>query len=280
MKTTMIPSNENWLRETKMIQLENGLNMAYMEAGDPEKPSMVLIHGISDSGRNWRNIMQELEDSYHIYAVDLRGFGKTDKSEPFLFTAFQFASDVKLFMDAAGIDSAYVCGHSMGSMVTQTLAFAYPEKVKAIVLVSSFAHMHETPADVREIGEYFGSMDIQGMSEEELLKEFQPDAQLLYDPTFVPGYLETLRGITGKIMRAAWYAMSINDNRNFLQYIKVPVMILWGTKDEIFTKEYQDELREYLPGAKFVVYEGIGHDIITQDPIRTAADIADFLGNL
>ena len=275
--TKTIPDNKQWLKKTERAALSNGITMSYMETGDEQKPILILIHGISDSCRNYRTIMQELSDDYHIYAVDLRGFGQTDKSEPYCFTAFQFAQDVRLLMDALGIKAAYVCGHSMGSMVAQTLAFAFPDCVLGVVLISSFAHMHETPEDVRKIGEEFGGMDIQSMSDEELTEAFQPDAKLLYDPTFLQGYLETLRGITGQIMRAAWYAMSINDNRNFLQFIQAPVMILWGTEDEIFTKAYQDELMEYLPDAKFVVYEGIGHDIITQDPIRCAADIRAFL---
>jgi len=251
--------------------------MAFMETGNPDCETLVLIHGISDSSRNWRTIMEQLQDKYHMYAVDLRGFGKTDKPSEYCYTATEYAADVKLFMDAMGIDQAYIAGHSMGSMVTQTISFQYPERVLGTILISTFAHMHETPETMDQALAEFAALDIPNMTDQQIQEAFIPDPNVLYDSEFLGGYIETVKGITGDIMVSAWRSMSINDNRNFLPHIEAPVMVIWGTEDEIFTKEYQDELREYLPDACYVTYEGISHDIITETPIQTAKDIDAFI---
>lgn len=271
------PSQADWLKKTKKVKLANGLNVGYVEVGDDEKDILVVIHGMADSSRNWRGVMQKLQDKYHIYAIDQRGFGMTDKPNEYAYTATELASDVNLFMNAVGIDKAYVAGHSMGSMVAQTVAFQYPEKVKGLILVSTFAHMHETPDSMDAQINEFAALDIDKMSDEQLKKAFLDESAQFYEPEFVTGFIESVKQFSAQSMVAGWRAMSINDNRNFLHHIKAPVLIIWGTEDIIFTREYQDELHEYLPEAKYLVYEGASHDILNEIPYRAAEDIDVFI---
>lgn len=272
------PSQQDWLRKTKTIRLGNGLNMGYVEAGDPSKETLLCIHGMADSSRNWRGVMQKLQNDYHIYAVDQRGFGMSDKPSEYAYTATELAGDVKLFMEAMGIEKAYIAGHSMGSMVAQTVAFQYSEKVLGLILISTFAHMHETPETMDAQLNEFASLNIAQMSDEELQTAFLGEPlPATFEPEFVPGFIDSVKLITGESMLSGWRAMSINDNRNFLHHIKAPVMIIWGTEDTIFTGEYQDELRVYLPDAEYLTYEGASHDILNEDPYRAAKDIKEFI---
>ncbi|MCH1981913.1 alpha/beta hydrolase [Ruminococcus sp. OA3] len=275
----LIPTHENWHESTKMVLLPTGIRMAYMECGNLQGEPLVMIHGFSDSSRIWRSVMQEMGNDYHFYAVDLRGFGLSDKPEQMVYTITEHASDIAAWMEQMGLGPVLLMGHSMGSIVAQTVAAFCPERIRCLVLLSTFSHMHETPEQVREVRELYDSLDIQHASDDELQKIFVPDPGKLADVSFLPGYLSTLRGIRGRGLTAAWFGMSLADNRNFLQFIKAPVLICWGSKDDIFTKEYQDEMLCYLPEAEFETFEGVSHDIPTEAPRRTADAVHTFFSN-
>jgi len=224
--------------------------------------------------------MLELQNDYHIYAVDLRGFGQSDKPKQFVYTMAEQAADVIAFMDKKEIRDALVMGHSMGSMIAQNVAFSDPDRIRGVALLATFSHMHETQKAVREVQDFYNVLDIQGSTDEELLRNFIPDSESLQDQSFVQGYLSTLKGLTGSGLSAAWFGMSMADNRNFLQFIKAPVFIGWGSEDAIFTKAYQDELREYLPDAKYEDFVGIAHEIPTEIPKHAAEAVNGFFQSI
>ena len=93
----------------------------------------------------------------------------------------------------------------MGSIVAQTVAAFYPERVCGLALLSTFCHMHETPEQVREVREFYDGLDIQHTSDDELQKMFCAGSSKLADASFLPGYLSTLRGIRGRGLTAAWF---------------------------------------------------------------------------
>ncbi|MBR5471642.1 MAG: alpha/beta hydrolase [Oscillibacter sp.] len=269
--TMMLPTHETWHDYTKSVQLPTGIRMSYMECGTPGKKTLLLIHGHSDSSRIWRQLISLVEEDFHIYAVDLRGFGQSDKPVQYVYSMTQHAEDIVAFMDAVGIQSACVAAHSMGTMIAQTLAFSAPKRVEKLILAATMTHMHETPAAVKELTEMFESFDMQNMAKEDLQKNFLPFPENCADPGFPEAFFSTLRLLSGAGLAAAWRGMSVTDNRNFFQFIEAPVTILWGTEDAIFTKEYQDELREYLPDADFITLEGVAHEI----PNEAADVLAD-----
>ena len=178
------------------------------------------------------------------------GVRLSDKPEQRVYTITEHAFDIAAWMERLELGKVLLIGHSMGSIVAQTVAAFYPERVCGLALLSTFCHMHETPEQVREVREFYDGLDIQHTSDDELQKMFVPDPSKLADASFLPGYLSTLRGIRGRGLTAAWFGMSLADNRNFLQFIKAPVLICWGSQDDIFTKEYQDEMLCVSAGSR------------------------------
>jgi pimeloyl-ACP methyl ester carboxylesterase len=280
MRKETIPSHEHWHDCTKSVDLHSGLRMFYMEMGRPESAPLVLVHGFSDSSRVWRSMASDLLDDFHIYALDLRGFGQSDKPEQFVYTMAEHASDVVSFMDVLKLEQVFLMGHSMGSMVAQNIAFSRPERIKGAALLATFARMHETPEQVREVYDLYYGMDIKKLSDEQLQKIFVPFPEKLSDKSFLPGYLSTLRGVGGKNLCAAWLGMSIEDNRNLLQFIKAPVLVLWGSEDTIFTKEHRDEFLSCLPNAEYKLFEGNGHEIPTEIPSLAAKAAGAFFKSI
>lgn len=274
-----MPTHTEWQQCTKHVLLKTGIKMYYMEAGDPEKEPLILIHGFSDSSRIWRSVMEELQDSFHMYAIDLRGFGQSDQPAQYLYTMYQHCEDVVAFMEAMQIESADMIGHSLGSMVAQVIAFAAPEKVRRVVLVSTALRRHETAREVKEFVNRFSNMDWQNAEDKVLQQMMLPSPEKCYDPQFAAGYLMTLRGLSGKSLCAGKLGMMIYDGRNFMQFITAPVMVVWGTEDDIFTEECQTEVHEYLPEARYLSMEGIPHDIPSVAPLELVEAVKNFMSS-
>lgn len=271
-----LPTHAEWHSHTKTVLLSTGIHMAYLEAGVPEGKPLMMIHGFTDSSRIWRMVISRLQEDFHIYAVDLRGFGQSDKPAQYVYSMPQYAEDIVAFMDAVGLPSASLLAHSMGSMIAQTVAFSAPDRVEKLVLASTMTHMHETPEDLRKVEEYT-ELDLETMPAGEMQAAFLPFPENCADREFPEGYFSTLRMVTGKSLAAAWRSMSLTDNRNFLQFIKAPVLVFWGTEDGIFTEEYQEEVRRYLPHAQYVTLDGVAHEIPNEAPERLAERTRTFL---
>ncbi|MDO5713428.1 MAG: alpha/beta hydrolase [Tissierellia bacterium] len=115
-------------------KLNNGITMAYRQVGSCG-PKILMIHGNLSSSAFFQNIMAEFEDSMTIYAVDLVGMGDSDFVERDSF--YEFAQDVRLFIEAKELDKFIILGWSMGGAIGMELAAMMPERVDHLILTSS-----------------------------------------------------------------------------------------------------------------------------------------------
>ena len=111
--------------------LRNGEKLAYIDTGPHTAPPLILIHGYTDSARDWAPIAPLLTPRFRLIIVDLRGQGGSDKPDC-CYTRFDFAYDIKLLLDSLNIPTADVVGHSLGSIVAQTFAELWPDTTRQI----------------------------------------------------------------------------------------------------------------------------------------------------
>ena len=113
----------------------DGINVFYREAGDPESPTMLLLHGFPTSSHMFRNLIPKLADNYHVVAPDLPGFGFSD-SPPrgeFKYTFENLAGTIGAFTEKAGLKRFAIYIFDYGAPVGLRLALAHPERVSAII---------------------------------------------------------------------------------------------------------------------------------------------------
>jgi N-formylmaleamate deformylase len=110
----------------------NGIAIHYYRTGGDKKPAILLLHGITDSGLCWPRVAADLEGGYDLIMTDARGHGHTGTSTDFSIALL--ADDAASVIRALGLEKPYVWGHSMGAITAATLAAAYPDLVRAIVL--------------------------------------------------------------------------------------------------------------------------------------------------
>lgn len=120
----------------------NGIRLAYQTAGDPQSPAMVLLHALGDDATTWAEVASAFADSYRVYALDLRGHGRSDRPGAYSFELMR--DDVRAFIDALGLRRAILIGHSMGGLVAYLLAEQHPHLIDRLVIEDAPAPV---PAD-------------------------------------------------------------------------------------------------------------------------------------
>ena len=114
----------------------NGVKLHYVTGGIENGPVCLLLHGFPESWITWRKVIPSLENHYKIVAVDLRGYGDSDKPEGIEnYTNKLMASDIAGILAELKLASAYVVGHDRGARVARRMAYDYPELINRLALI-------------------------------------------------------------------------------------------------------------------------------------------------
>lgn len=113
------------------------LNVSYLEGGNPDKEPLLLIHGNTSSSIFYIPTMEKLEEHFHIYAPDLRGYGYTEKLPIDSTLGMKtWSEDIRSFVEALGIRNPHLVGWSMGGGVAMQYTLDYPEEVRSLGLIN------------------------------------------------------------------------------------------------------------------------------------------------
>jgi pimeloyl-ACP methyl ester carboxylesterase len=237
--------------EYKSVEID-GSTLYYQEAG--EGPPLILIHGLSGSGRWWRQNVNFLAQEYHVYVVDLVGFGHGRRQR---FVLHQMAQIINRWMDALDLERAVLIGHSMGGFIAADLASNYPEKVERLVLVDAAAlPMGRTRAQtaVGLIRAVF-----------EMPTNFLP---------ILAG--DALQAGPRTIWRAA-HELLTSDISARLNHIQAPTLVVWGQNDWLVPLQIGVRIYDRLDDASFVVLPRAGHNPMWDRPDAFNCVLDDFL---
>jgi pimeloyl-ACP methyl ester carboxylesterase len=113
----------------------DGIESFYLEAGRRGDPPVVLIHGLGATSASFLPTLWDLSADHHVFAVDLPGFGESEKPVRPLHAAY-FARWLEAFLDAVAIDRAHLVGNSMGGRVAIEAALCSPRRVDRIALLA------------------------------------------------------------------------------------------------------------------------------------------------
>ncbi len=136
------------------------MQLHYREYGQANATPLLLLHGLFGSSGNWHSIARALQDRFHILVPDLRNHGRSPHNPQMDYPSM--AGDVIELLDAAGLECAYLVGHSMGGKAAMWLALHHPERVRGLVPVDMAPVTYQHSFDT--LLEAFDSVVLDGLS--------------------------------------------------------------------------------------------------------------------
>jgi pimeloyl-ACP methyl ester carboxylesterase len=262
----------------------NGLRLHYLDWGG-EGPPIVLLHGLRDQAHEWDPIAPALTPLGRVIALDQRGHGESDAPSSG-YAPGDFAADLAAFCDALALDRPVVIGHSLGGRVAYHFAAAWPDRLRALVLVDIGANgAPETiPASVAQLVKSAGPFA-------------SPDDALraLLGGRLLPnaGTAHYLRHNLRQAADGRWHwkyyldgaiaALRAGRGRDYwdvVARVQAPTLIVRGGRSDILAADEAARLRDTIPGSALVELPGVGHLIPLARPRELAATIVAWLTSL
>jgi len=255
-----------------------GARVRYVDRG--KGPAVTLIHGFASALDTWNGVMPLLEANHRVIALDLKGFGWTDRP-PGDYSPRAQAALVWALLDALGVDKTAFVAHSWGSSVALAAVMLHPDRVTRIALYDAWVYEEQLPtlfAWAREegVGEILFSLFYKERPDEKLAnafydksvvtEQFAEEVERAMDrPGTVAAALAAVRGQTYERMQQHYRA------------IRQPVLLLWGREDTVTTLEMGERLSRDLPNSRMIVYPRCGHLPMIEAAAESNRDLAQFL---
>ncbi len=262
----VIPPDQPFQRH--MMDLD-GLHLSILEAGTGEP--IIFVHGVVTTSNIFPKYVGAYSPEFRGIAVDLRGYGDSEKPATG-YSIPHFSHDLIKLADALHIDKAVWVGVSMGGMILQRLALDHPERVRALVLVSTTDGPMILDKDIPTIG---APRDYREVSKTMIVESFPSGTQA---KTYQP-LLDRIPTWNATVIREALTSMSQFSVHGELPRIRVPTLIMVGKKDDVATPSIAKGIQAQIAGSQLVEFE-TGHFMMAEDPDRFRASLGEFLKGL
>jgi pimeloyl-ACP methyl ester carboxylesterase len=260
------------------VPVFNGSVVLY-RAGRRGAEPILLIHGLSRTGaRDWAQVIPALADSYDVYALDLPGFGESDKGNH-LYSPSNYVRVLDALFGERLKRPVTLVGHSMGGVVALAYAAAYPDRVHRLIVADVAGVLHRSV-----YGEFLGRAVAEraiGDSRwyDALVKAIVTQAENL--PATGPMSIEQPQ-VRQRLLRGDPYAIAAlalveHDLSRGLRAIKTPTLVVWTSDDRVAPPRTGQVLASVIPGARLLIMGEGGHAPQLSEPERFNAALRDEL---
>lgn len=274
---------------SRYVDLPGNIRMHYREEGQPNGPTLLLIHGFSASVHTWEPWVARLGDEYRIVSIDLPGHGLTRAPAGYQASIGAYRDIVEEFVKQQGLDHFALAGSSMGGNVAWEYALAHPERIDALILVDA-SGWEDTRAEAAGepaifkllrnpvLGPVLRDLDNTRLIRQGLEAAFV-NASLVDDAMVsryaqlarAPGHRDILLQITLGF-RSRDYATP-----GRLAALDLPTLVLTGDTDRLVPREHAEQFHDAIRGSQLVVFEATGHVPQEERPDESAAAVREFL---
>ena len=271
------PGTVDWEKVSdKVIHSENshfveidGATLHFQEFGDASHPTLLLIHGFTASAYVWNAVAPALaSEGFHVVAVDLVGFGYSDKPSWFDYTIASQARMVSRFMDRLGIGRATIVGSSYGGAVALTLALDYAERIEKLVLVDAVINDEATNHPIMKLAKIPGVGEVLTpfLIDSKTFMKFRMQGTLapvnhhLITKDRIESIIRPLQAKDGHyavlMSGRNWDANRIEEDAHLVHH---PTLVIWGEEDHVIPIRCGESLYNSILNSRFVVFKDCGH---------------------
>ena len=263
----------------------NGVQLRYRAYGaaSADRPDLLLLHGFGNSLQSFRELAPRLAATAHVIAIDMAGYGLSDKPVDF---DYHNAPQARLMISAGhalGLRHVIYVGHSLGGAIALQAAVQDPE-ARGLVLLNPGIIRTGVPKIVqvtlpplpRMSAKMFGSREFRGnflrksYVHPEIVTESVIDEVMLGART--EGYIAGMTSLMKQYSEGEEIALA--------SHVKVPTLIPWGNEDRNKPRDEADELQRMIAGSKLVRFDGAGHYVHEEAPDGVAAAINAWLSEI
>ena len=274
---------------THKVKIRN-INISIIDEGDSEQ-AVVLVHGLGSNAKGWIKNIPVLAEKYRVIALDLAGYGKSDKGY-FQYTMPFHAQIIIELLDSLKIEKAGFIGHSMGGQISMITALSYPQRVEKLVLIS--------PAGFEKFTDGEGAWMMKAVTPELIHDTPIRNIDINLKSNFYKTPSDAEFMITERIeMRGAkdfdLYCYAVSKNVagmleapvwDKLDKIQQPTLIMFGENDALIPNPYLhggntvDIAKiggEKIPDSKLIMVPECGHFVQFEKADETNKAILEFL---
>lgn len=266
------------------------INTRFWALGDRGK-TVLLLHGLGDSVETWTFNIGEIARQFRVYAIDLVGYGRTDKP-PAVYSGQYFSQFVSGFLETQGIQKCTLIGNSMGGGVSLRFAIQFPNKVDRLVLEDSVGFGGEITVFLKLATLPFVGALLFRPSRSvvtRILKRCVYDSsrvaggewvdrvyRMLAQPGAKKAILSTLRSSCNLCGARPEALKPVFDN---LGALNMPTLILWGREDRVLPLLHARVAERKMPNSHLHIFESCGHVPHLERPDEFNRSVLEFLSD-
>ncbi|XP_013774540.1 epoxide hydrolase 4-like [Limulus polyphemus] len=255
------------------------VKLHYVTNGNSQNPLMVLIHGFPDFWFSWRNQLKEFCKDYWVVAIDMRGYGESEKPEGIrAYQVSKIEDDIKQLLNALGRKSGVIVGHDWGGCVAWSLAAHYPEIVEQLIIMNAPHPRNFEETLHSNLHQFFKSwyifffqlplvpeLDFCAKDLAVFDKEFCSDGRSICSEEEIEAYKYYFSQPGAFTPPINFYRAAIGWLRKDLQEeydgfrIKAPTLVIWGEKDKYLVPELATGCARYTDNYTLRIIENASH---------------------
>ena len=251
----------------------------YVQQGKGE--DLILIHSIGQSLYTFRELISRLSGKFRVTALDMVGFGYSEKPYYFNYTIQEMADFIANFLEAMEIEQAHVLGYSMGAGYVIEFAKRYPEKCGKVVLVTPGGITPEMPSSIRSIeNRLFGGISARMINYKSIKKMLQ---ECYFDltnhtPEVIEEYYKPISTPDSKkVIRSCVLNYDDEEVIHSLRDVSADTLILWGNEDKWHPTDMANMFQAVMPKVKYTLVRNAGHLAHEEKADRVAQLIKMFI---
>lgn len=253
----------------------NGIDIHYLRTGG-DKPSVILLHGLMLHGACWAPLARALETDYDVIMPDARGHGNSSAPDKG-YSYDHLSDDVMALIEALGLSTPVLLGHSMGGMTAAVVGSRNPKQLLGLILVDPTFLTPERQKEVYKSDISAQHRQILNQSKEDYL------AKSLIRHSHRPR--ELIEFFVQARFQTSIHAFEIltPPNPNYVQLIKalnIPSLLIMGDKDAVVSPQIAAELAGLNQYLQFVQIAQAGHGVPYDQPELFAAVVKNFLHSI
>jgi 2-hydroxy-6-oxonona-2,4-dienedioate hydrolase len=271
------------------------LKIRYLESdndnvANQQQQHLLFIHGLGSSADRWLDIPDALSLYFHTIAIDLPGFGGSDKPSDMDYTIEAFSDIVTEFMGKIGIagknggdnnNRTTLLGHSLGGYISSKIAAEEDNRhfLDKLVLIDSSGNL-EKPTPLLE--QYLDAA--MTPSKEKVRKVFEQMVAnpLIIGDALVQGFIDRMNKPNAKYAFEASIRYSANTQIGIKTLNKIgekaiPTLILWGMEDKVIPTRHSQIFKEAIKDSEVTIIPGTGHAPFSEKPALVCEHLHSFL---